>query len=481
MGLKVFTIDFVDLSKDSYLRNDEKYHNFLFFSNWNLFNYSSKKLISLKDILSDDYTIFDYQEDKEYKGIPTGQTYIDEDGDICDFQPVNAENHPERLKYKVSNENILISSLRLAQSPALLFENEDLSEYVFSNGFYIFKVNENWNKKFILYILRTKRLKCILNNHIYRGIGISAYKKEDLLKIKIPLISKSTQDQIVAQIEPIEKKIKELKSQIKQPQEIINKVFAKEFGFDENLFNEFGKGMTAGTQIAQNRTLRVFETDFEELSRSEILRFSTRFHNPPTKKLMDFLDNIETLQVKDIIKSYEKGIQPKYNPDGEIPVVKVANLKNGYIDFSEPEFITEEYYKKLAKKKKLKQNDIIICATGKVSLGKIDIYDYEQESVTTVDNYILRLNENYNSLFFTYFFRCVLGYFQIERDYTGTTNQIHLYYEQISNFRIPNIPLSHQQKIVDEIKAELDKQEEIKKQIENERNKIDEIIKKSIK
>jgi len=39
----------------------------------------------------------------------------------------------------------------------------------------------------------------------------------------------------------------------------------------------------------------------------------------------------------------------------------------------------------------------------------------------------------------------------------------------------------NQQKIVDEIKTELDKQEEIKSKIESERNKIDEIIEKAIK
>ena len=74
-----------------------------------------------------------------------------------------------------------------------------------------------------------------------------------------------------------------------------------------------------------------------------------------------------------------------------------------------------------------------------------------------------------------------MGYFQIERDFTGATNQIHLYWEQISNFQIPDISLKAQQKIVDEIKAELDKQEEMKQKIEAERNKIDEIIEKAIR
>ncbi|MDD3437695.1 MAG: hypothetical protein PHC64_11140, partial [Candidatus Gastranaerophilales bacterium] len=56
----------------------------------------------------------------------------------------------------------------------------------------------------------------------------------------------------------------------------------------------------------------------------------------------------------------------------------------------------------------------------------------------------------------------------------------HLYWNEISNFQIPNISLETQQKIVDEIKAELDKQEVIQRKIESERDKIDKIIEESI-
>ena len=331
------------------------------------------------------------------------------------------------------------------------------------------------NLKFLPYFLNT-----ITKYYVSVASGNPKLMNNVFEEVKIPLVSKFTQDKIVVQIEPIERKIKELTNQIIPAQEIINKVFAREFDFDENLYNEFGKGMTAGTQIAEDRKLKIFETEFKDFLRSNILRFSTRFHNLPTKKLMDFLDGIETIKVNDIIKSYEKGIQPKYNPDGVIPVVKITNLKNSYIDFSETEKITKVDFDKLDNKKKLKENDIILCATGKISLGKIDLFDSETEAIASVDNYILRLKENYNPLFFTYFFRSILGYFQIERDYTGATNQIHLYWEQISNFETPNISLLKQQKIVDEIKAELDKQEEIRQKIKTERNKIDEIIEKAI-
>ena len=55
-----------------------------------------------------------------------------------------------------------------------------------------------------------------------------------------------------------------------------------------------------------------------------------------------------------------------------------------------------------------------------------------------------------------------------------------IYEAQLNYFQIPDISLKAQQKIVDEIKAELDKQEEVNKKIQTERNKIDEIIEKAI-
>jgi len=417
------------------------------------------------------------------EAISLGGEQIGKDGslELSKILYVSFDFYENAAKGKVHNNDILICKDGALTGKTCLvdFSLFPSQEVMVNEHVYILRGTKEVNQRILFYFTTTNLFQSQVKDLAYKKKAQPGLNTDHFKKIKIPLIPKQKQDQIVAKIEPIEKKIKELKAQVTHPQEVINKVFAREFGFDENLFNEFGKGMTAGTQIAQSRTLRVFKTNFEELARSRIVRFSTRFHNPPTKKLMDFLDSIETIQVKDIIDCYEKGVQPKYNPDGDIPVVKIANLKNSYIDFSEPEFITQEYYNYLEERKKLKQSDIIICATGKISLGKIDYYDYEQESITAVDNYILRLKEKYNPLFFTYFFRSILGYFQIERDYTGATNQIHLYWEQISNFQIPYLSLKAQQKNVDEIKAELDKQEEIKRKIERERNKIDEIIEKA--
>lgn len=54
----------------------------------------------------------------------------------------------------------------------------------------------------------------------------------------------------------------------------------------------------------------------------------------------------------------------------------------------------------------------------------------------------------------------------------------NIFVSQLKDF--PILLHNNQQKIVDEIKAELDKQEEIKRKIETNRNRIDEIVENTI-
>jgi len=83
------------------------------------------------------------------------------------------------------------------------------------------------------------------------------------------------------------------------------------------------------------------------------------------------------------------------------------------------------------------KDDILIASTGKVSLGKIDLVEFEDDAIVDGHVSIVRLDERqYNKLFFTYFSRSILGTFQVERDFTGTTNQIELYTDQIEAFDI---------------------------------------------
>lgn len=468
MSLKQFTTDFQKLAQDEFLRNDEKYHVFLNFSNWNLFGSRSNELVSLKNILIDDYKMFNYADDEEYKGIPTGQAYLDEDGEIKDFQIITLEDHPGRLKYKASRDNILISSLRLAKSPALCIENEDLSSYVFSNGFYIYKIEKNWNRKFILYILRTKKLKNILDNNIYRGIGISAYKDGDLKKIKIPLLSKSEQDKVVSQIEPIEKKIKEMKSQVAPAQEVMNRVFAREFGFDLEKFEELKKEKN-------------YYLDLAGFANNKDLRNSVAFHRKSAQFVMSELKKVTNSKIKHFIAEpivLGASISPAdFNENGEYYYISMATVKKYTLELDESQLVSNDYAK-MNLNKAIKQNDIIMTRSG-VAIGKFALVKDDTKGIFADFTMRIRL-KNYNSLFAYYYFRS--EYFQhlVHTNKKGLQNK-NIFPSQIQELPMIDISLEKQQEIVLEIKTELDKQEDMKKKIEAERNKIDEIIEKAIR
>lgn len=473
MPLKQFTIDFRELAQDAFLRNDEKYHIFLNSSDWNLFESKSKDLVSLKDILVDDYNLFNYEDGEEYKGIPTGATYLDEDGEIKEFQPVTAENHPGRLKYKASNDNILVSSLRLAKSPALYFENQNLSNYVFSNGFYIYKIKDGWNKKFILYILRTKRLKNILDNHIYRGIGISAYKDDDLKKIKIPFIPKLKQGQIAAQIEPIEKKIKELKSQIAPAQEVVNKVFARILRF--NIQEAYSAEQQKYFSVSNTLTYR-----------NTNLRSSVRWHKiTPIQKVLYKNTKCINKLGKYIIET-KNGWSPNCREIDSLNFVFGVNSLSTSTVMNYDDLKTSNEERIDIKNYFVKEGDLFVSRGNTVDLVALAsvVENMPTDKDVIFPDLFIRIEVNekkLNKKYLAYLFNSIIGrlYFKYSAKGKNQT-MVKISSDELNNFYLPVPSLKDQQKIVDEIKAELDKQEEMKQKIESERVKIDEIIGKAI-
>lgn len=483
MGLKHFDTNLSFISKEKTLRYDV---DFLSFQN----------KVSIQDYYSFN-DLFEIQINNAVNiDSIEGNFLYSEIGNVSkngDIEPItlnlNERNIEDQDLYKKiekgdiispKERDILISKVR-PNLKKFIYINDENKNYFYTSAFINLKPKKL--NKILYYSFKT----IFYNNLIAiarQGKGYPTLNEKDFLNLKFnkkiidTLINK--EKSILSKIDPIEKEIKKLKSKIIPSYQIINDIFSEEFNFDKNLYYKFGKGMTAGTQKSKSKELKTFNIDLKSISSSETLRFSTRFHNTTTKKLMKVLNNIDTIDVKDVVYEHDKGIQPTYKENGEIPVIKIANLKNSFIDMSEMEQISIEDFENIEEIKKLKNNDIILCVTGKCSLGKLDIYESNEKMITTIDNFILRLTKEYNILFFTYFFRSILGIFQIERDYIGTTNQIHLYWDEIKKFKIPNISLSEQQRIVNKIKKELDKQELINNQIQEKRNEIDKIIEESI-
>lgn len=478
MGL-TFSNSLTNIAKHNFFRFDVKYYKII--NNVNIKDY-----ILLKDLFE---IITGLSLTQYYTDEITNKPYV-RISDLSFTDDISKEN----IIYL--NDDCIIEENRILKKDDLILATigatigkinlaGDFEGGTFSNNTVVLRLKDKYNKK-----QDVKFYELLLRSDFMRKIiwGMVSQKSQpnlqdyDLKNLKLPQISLGVQNKILKQIKPIEEGISKLKSSKTSHIDIINEVFGAEFGYTKEDCDRFGKGMTAGTQKFVKREPIHYRCCLSNISNSTNLRNSSRFHNPNSQYFYEKLTARPTIKVLDVLKEIEKGVQPKYDSEGEIPVVKISNLKNSKIDLGNSELISYEWYNSLLKEKSLQKDDVIFCCTGKCSLGKVDIVDFENEAVLSIDNYCLRLDkEKYNTLFFTFFFRSMLGVFQFERDFTGTTNQIHLYDEQIKCFDIPDLSLEKQQEIVSKIESRINAQKDIDKKIAEKRQKISALIENAIR
>jgi len=472
MPLKQFTTDFQELGKEISFRYDFDFLDFQreflverCYSFDNLFNFSTKNKVDIEKL------------DNDFFYVEIGN--VSKEGDI---EPVklnfNERKEEEENYYKkiekgdiirTERGDILIAKVR-PNLKKYVFINEENQKYFYTSAF-VHLMPKKLNK-ILYYSFRTifyENLIAISR----QGKGYPTLKEDDFyyLKFDKKIVDKLSgkQDQIVAEIEPIEKKIKKLKSQITPPQEIINKVFAREFRFDLEKFEELKKE-------------KFFEVDFSKISNYHSLRFDVK-----NQKYLDIFNDIikasgSSFFLKSIsedkgkyganepAKDGEKGIDTRYIRITDID--SIGNLSDD--DWRTAENIDEQYL--------LKDDNFLFARSGN-TVGKTFLYDSSKHEEAIFAGYFIKFNLDFTSLdklFFLYYTKSFIYDFWV-KGIVRIKGQPNINANEYLELKIPNISLKSQQKIVDEIKTELDKQEGMKKKIETQRNKIDEIIEKVIK
>lgn len=373
----------------------------------------------------------------------------------------------EKNMVRVAKGSLLISN---AMTIGLAFM-VDRDVYINQNVFCVEIDPSSVNPKFLLWYFNCYAKK------IFQNVYSSKYlSKQELSRVNIPAIDINLQNDFEDKIKPIETRMADLKSNIKPVSTIINEIFADYFHYNKDISNKIRKGMTFGTQTSNNTKFNIFTAEFTSYN-NKGLRFSARSVNTVFLELDELLQKIGTIQLKDILLSpIHRGKTPEYSKNGSVLVIKTAHVSNnGIIDKFE-EFVEQSFYEKYPLSN-VKTGNILIASTGKPSLGKVDIMEFEGEFVADNHISIIDIDETkYNKEFLVYFLRSIIGYYQIERDFTGCTNQIELQVEQINNFRIPNISLTEQAEIVSRVKRKIHKQDSIKNEITAEREQINKIL-----
>lgn len=479
--MKICTVNSVALGNSIQCRLDAKYNEFVFARKWTIFpEYTSHCAISdilfplpitkvKKGDLENSALLINISDQEAGSGrlILLDESYVD---------AIGSE------KTNLDDCDIMVSKLGMPRGYIYLKPDVPTS-VIGSSEFIPYAFYDKSKMKFYLYFLLSPTIRkvyaCLESG---KTPSHKRVNQTEFLKIRIPKLPDATIKELVSKIEQCEQHIDTFMRQVLPQDRIINQIFSEYFDFPLDLRDKFGKGMSAGTQNSEIKGMRVSRCSTSELGKNKTLRLSARANNGATHEIMKCLAKRPLLHVKDVIvEGIHRGVGPDYNEDGEIPVVKTAHLKNGEVLTSVEEFVTEDFYTKKPRAQ-VHKGDILLASTGKPSIGKIDLVENDINYFADSHVSIIRIDEEkYNKKFFVFWFRCILGYFQIERDYVGCTNQIELYEEQIKDFLIPDISIPEQMTIVDRVERELKIQRNVINSIGMYRSQIDEMILAAIK
>ncbi len=470
--MKIQIVNTVSLSQEKTLRQDFDYHQYRLHHADNY--YSFKELFSIDK--SDNISLDSLYEDFFYCEIGN----VDKNGDIypvlLNFSRRNLidENYYKKIEkgdiQQADNDSILISKVRPNLKKYIRITGEKKNCY-YTSAF--IKIKPLVIPEILYYCFRNVFYDDLVAIS-RQGKGYPTLSENDLVTLRF---DKSTIDKLISEketlsplIRNIEQKIEDLSLNSTPQTKIIDDIFDKRFGLDVSALEPL-------------RTEKKFIVKNSFFSDDVDLRFSTKFHRNSAKFTMNKLSTLTDKKIKHFLAEpiiLGASVTPEdYSDDGEYCYISMATIKNWKFDLESASAVSKEYSdSKLAKT--VRKNDIILARSGEGTIGKVALIDDDEIQGVFAD-FTMRIRlKNYNPEFAYYYFRTTYFQYLIEIYKKGLGNNTNIFPIVVREFPMLDISLEEQQRIVDEIHAEIAKQDEIKNQVTELRMQIDKIIENAI-
>ena len=464
----VFKTDLNKLSKERSLRQDFDFHFFSQYSNGDcyvfndLFEIIASPKINFED-LEDDFLYCEIG-DVDKNGSLVAQKLNKNERSLLN------ENYFSKIEkgdiISVEKDQILLSKVRPNLKKYVRI-TESNSHIYFTSAFIKIKAKKI---PVIMYYCLRKQFYSELMSISRQGKGYPTINENDLvyLKFKKPIIDAlcKQQDYLNDKILCIENQIELLNSQITPTQKIIDYVLSIKFDFDYSKFNEL-------TLISD------YKSSFVDFANNPDLRFSVKFHRPAGEYVQQELNRITTKKIKHFLAEpilLGASVSPSdYNENGEYQYLSMATIKKWKFDNEAAQYVSMLYSDSKVEKT-IRYGDIILARSGEGTIGKVALIEQEDIKAIFAD-FTMRIRlKNYNLKFAYYYMRSTYFQYLIEIYKKGLGNNTNIFPIVVREFPLPDLSLEEQQKIVDEIQAEINKQNEIKQEIQSLRNQIDEHI-----
>ena len=351
-----------------------------------------------------------------------------------------------------------------------IFLNLDKNRYICSSELIEYKCKqEMYLPKFLFYIITHPQFaKCLFYSE--SGKTHRRVNPAELLKYKIPYVEMQKQLAVISQIEAIEDKIRTLRATIKKDEDIINSVIVERF--DLNI----GK-----LSIIDNT--RFFTTPFEKLSSNNYeIRDSVRYNKLQSiqKEILSNIDSYDVLDAYLLDVKTKNGWSPENNElEGESKILGIDALNfNGILTTDNPKFTNET--RADVDKFIVNDGDFFISRGNTVNLVALASVAQNVEEDFIFPDIMIKLfvdDSKINKMFLAYIFNSVIGrlYFKYASKGKQQT-MVKVSSDTIRKFVIPQISMSEQEEVVNEIQEETDKQIVVKRKIAKLRSDIDKLI-----
>ncbi len=328
-------------------------------------------------------------------------------------------NRPSRANRKAKINDVFQARMKNTNKP--VFVNETLEGCLFSTGFLQLRPYGNTYLPKLIYYYVQSKIFLEQKDELVTGSTQEALTDSNALKIIFPLPPLNEQRQIVEKLDAIIPKIKSAKARLERIPALLKK-------FRQSILTAACSGKLT-EEWRENRNLFI-----ENLRESD-----DGFYEIP--------DNWSWIELKYLCVNFQYGSSKKSLDSGKVPVIRMGNIQNGKIDYSNLKYTNDE--NEIANYK-LQDGDVLFNRTNSPDLvGKTAIFKGNRLAIYA--GYLIKINYKKNYLLGDY-----LNYYlnsSIVRDWckkvkTDGVSQSNINAKVLSSLVIPLPPLEEQHEIV---------------------------------
>jgi type I restriction enzyme M protein len=186
-------------------------------------------------------------------------------------------------------------------------------------------------------------------------------------------------------------------------------------------------------------------------------RFSYTFNHPSYYRIMDALDRMAASSVTLSSLCAEpypiRGKKPSEESTEGLSILKVRNITGQGIDLETEYAPDNETTRSECARSMVQKNDILITSTGEGTIGRVDVYPYDEVAIADNHVAICRLKADIDHQYVVEFLRSEYGQIQMLRYVSGSTGQTELLIQHVKNLQVP-IPARRIQAEIVKVMAE---------------------------